>query len=123
MFFKKEEYKRENLIEEFKNAPKRKLSEIEKQLIFILIEKSKIQRERSMAILNKGFLLFAAFIVIAYLGRFNEIISQIYINILFLVGITVLITSIVLYQGTISNEERNLDAILDSFLKQNGKKS
>lgn len=117
MFFKKEEYKRENLIEEFKNAPKRKLSEIEKQLIFILIEKSKIQRERSMAILNKGFLLFAAFIVIAYLGRFNEIISQIYINILFLVGITVLITSIVLYQGTISNEERNLDAILDSFLK------
>ena len=116
MFFKKEGVK-EDFIEEFRIAPKRKLSEIEKQMIFVLIEKSKIKRERSMAILNKGFLIFSAFVVIAYLSRINDFIPQYYMNILFLLGILVLIITTALYQSDVSEEEKNLDAILDGFLK------
>lgn len=117
--FKKEkiEPKKEDLIERFRTLPNRKLSEIEKQMIFILMEKSKIKRERSMMILNKGFLIFFGFIIIATMSKFDHFIRQTHINFLFLLGIIVLIVSVVLYQGVISEEEKNLEKLLDSFLK------
>jgi len=116
MLFKKEEPK-EEIIDKFRNLPSRKLSEIEKQLIFIMIEKSKVQRERSLAIFNKGFLIFIAFIIIAYLGKSNDIIPASYLSFLFLFAVIVLIVSITLYERTIKAEESNLNALLDSFLK------
>ena len=117
--FKKEniDTKKEDLIDAFRTLPNRKLSEIEKQVIFIIMEKSKIKRERSMMILNKGFLIFFGFIIIAALSRFDKFISQTFINFLFLLGIAVLIVSVWLYQGVISEEEKNLDKLLDNFLK------
>ena len=109
--------KKEDLVEKFSNLPKRKLSEIEKQLIFILIEKSKIQRERSMAILNKGFMIFFAFIIVAAMSNIFEIINKTYIIYLFLFSITVLIVAAYTYQSAVKKEENTLDALLDSFLK------
>ena len=119
LMFKKEnkELKKENLIDRFRTLPNRKLSDIEKQMIFILVEKSKIKRERSMIILNKGFLIFFAFIIIAALVKLNDVIPQIYISLLFLFGIVVLTVAVMLYHGVISEEEKNLDELLDSFLK------
>ena len=109
--------KKEDLVEKFSYLPKRKLSEIEKQLIFILIEKSKIQRERSMAILNKGFMIFFAFVIVAAMSNIFEIIDKIYITYLFLFSITVLIVAAYTYQSAVKKEEKTLDALLDSFLK------
>ena len=111
------ESKKEDLIDRFRTLPNRRLSDIEKQMVFILIEKSKIKRERSMIILNKGFLIFFAFIIIAALVKINEIIPQIYLNIIFLFGIAVLIIAVMLYHGVISEEEKNLDNLLESFLR------
>ena len=113
----KTEPKKEELIDRFRTLPNRRLSDIEKQMVFILIEKSKIKRERSMIILNKGFLIFFAFIIIAALVKINEIIPQIYLNIIFLFGIAVLIIAVMLYHGVISEEEKNLDNLLESFLR------
>ncbi len=116
--FNKEDIKpkKEDIIDKFRTLPNRKISDIEKQMIFILIEKSKVKRERSMIILNKGFLIFFAFIIITALVRLNEIIPQAYLNIVFLLGIVVLIIAVMLYHGVISEEERNLDRLLESFL-------
>ena len=109
--------KDKDMVDLFRTLPKRKLSEIEKQLIFILIEKSKVQRELSMTILNKGFLFFAAFLVIAYLSRTNNFIPEFYINMLFILGVLVLIVSMIVYQSAITKEKKILDKLLDNFLE------
>ena len=101
----------------YRLLPKRRLSEVEKQMIFVLIEKAKIQRERSMAILNKGVLAFLAFLIIAYLSRANNLIPQIYINILFLFSVVVLAAAAGTYLSTLSKEEKILDNLLESYLK------
>ena len=111
------EPKKEDVIDRFRLLPNRKISDIEKQMIFILIEKSKVKRERSMIILNKGFLIFFAFIIITALAKLNEFIPQAYLNMLFLFGIGVLIVAVMLYHSVISEEEKNLDKLLESFLK------
>ncbi|HLG24791.1 MAG TPA: hypothetical protein VI564_07725 [Candidatus Nanoarchaeia archaeon] len=109
--------KKEEWLDKFRTLPSRKLSDIEKQMIFILIEKSKVQRERSMAILNKGFLIFFAFIIIAVFGRIYNLITQVYINVLFILGILVLVASVISYHRVLNQEEKILDDMLDSFFK------
>jgi len=106
-----------DLAEIFRALPKRKLSEMEREVILILIEKSKIQREQSMTILNKGFLIFVAFIILAYLSRLTNFLSESYISILFIFGIIILIISMMTYQSAINKEKKILDSLLDSFLK------
>jgi len=66
---------------------------------------------------DEGFLIFIAFIIIAYLGKSNDIIPASYLSFLFLFAVIVLIVSITLYERTIKAEESNLNALLDSFLK------
>ena len=116
---KKKSVKSQNgdIVDLFRRVPKRKLSEIEKQLICILIEKSKVQRELSMTILNKGFLFFAAFVIVAYLSRETNIIPEFYINLLFILGVLVLVVSMVVYQSAIVKEKKILDKLLDNFLR------
>jgi len=111
------DFEKEYIVDMFQRIPKRRLSEVEKQLIFILIEKSKIQRERSMALLNKGFMTFISFIVVAYLSKTSNLIPSDYINILFIFGIIVLVVVTLTYLNTISKEEKTLDNLLNSFLK------
>lgn len=114
---KKEEKKGESIVEKFKRAPKRMLSEVEKQLIFILIEKAKIQREHSLSILNKGFVIFLSVIVLGYMSRYYDVVPQIYINLLFIFGVFVLIFTMVAYELIISREEKTLDDFIENFLK------
>ncbi|MBW2976125.1 hypothetical protein KY347_01615 [Candidatus Woesearchaeota archaeon] len=111
------ENKKEDVLELFRDLPKRKLSEMEKQVIFILIERSKIQREHSSIILNKGFIIFLAFLVVAYFGRVNVFIPDMYINVLFVLGVMLLVTAMWTYQVAIDRERKILEKLLDSFLK------
>ena len=108
--------KKEDLIARFNAIPKRKLTDIEKQAIFIIIEKNKIQRERAKAVFSKGFLIFFAFILIVSVTKLNEIIPQANIMIIYLFGIIVLIVTSVSYNDAIRKEEKTLDALLESFL-------
>ncbi len=119
MVSKKEglDFEKEYIVDMFQRLPKRRLSEVEKQLIFILIEKSKLQRERSMSLLNKGFMTFITFLVIAYLSKTGNLVSQVYINALFIFGIVVLVIVTLTYLNAISKEEKTLDNLLNSFLK------
>ncbi|MDD5086875.1 MAG: hypothetical protein PHV16_03920 [Candidatus Nanoarchaeia archaeon] len=116
---KKEEldFEKEYIVDMFQRVPKRRLSEVEKQLIFILIEKSKLQRERSMSLLNKGFMTFIAFLVVAYLSKIGNLVSPVYTNILFVFGIVVLVVVTLTYITTLAREEKILNNLLNSFLK------
>ena len=109
--------KKEELSDIMRVAPKRKLTEIDKQLVLITIEKSRIKRERSMAIFDKGILIFFGFVIVAYMNNIHKFVPTAYINTLFICALLVLIFSIASYQSVIIKEQRALDNLLDNFLK------
>jgi hypothetical protein len=111
------EEKKEDLINILDKLPQRKLTDLEKQVVFILIEKSKLQRENSMAIVNKGFLLFVGFVIVAYLTSVFDFIPQLYVHLLFIFGVIMLVVSMYTYQSTVAKEEKTLNNLLNSFLR------
>lgn len=111
------DFGKDDLISRFKNVPKRQLSEVEKQMVFIVIERAKLQRERAMALLNKGFFIFVLFLVIAYLSKFSDPSAGRVMDFLFLFAIIVLVVVIFTYESTLAREEKALDSLLESFLK------
>jgi hypothetical protein len=107
----------ERIVDRFREHPKRKLSDIEKELLTITIEKSRIQRERSMAIFDKGIMIFFGFLIVAYMNNIHHFLSDMFVNVLFFFAILVLIISIAAYQTVIKKEEKYLDELLEGYMK------
>jgi hypothetical protein len=103
------EVKKIEVHEDFRTIPKRKISEAEKQIIMLKIERIRLQRERSSLILNKGVMLFFAFIAVAVIGLLNNIITAMQLNLLVIFGVAVLIISVIPYGLAASKEEKDLD--------------
>lgn len=98
--------------EELRAIPKRKISEAEKQIIMLKIERVRLEREKSMMILNKAVMLFFAFLVVAVVGLLNKIISPHQLNILVLLGVGALIIGVIPYSLSIKKEEKDIEATL-----------
>ena len=99
----------------FRTVAQRKLTDAEKQYILLQIEKSKLNRERSILILDKGLLLFMAFLVLGIIGFLNKYISQVTLNILVIAGLCVLLLSIIPYTNIARKSEKEIDIILKSL--------
>ena len=97
--------------------PKRKLSDLEKQIIDLRIEKLKLNRERSILILNKGTSVYFAFIVMAILGFMNNVIDLVSLNVLVLVGLVVLVASVIPYSKAMQKEEAELSKMLEELTR------
>jgi hypothetical protein len=106
-----------DIIKLIQDMPKRKLSEIEKQLIFILIEKSKVHRERSKSNYDKVFMFFALFVVIAFLSNLNGLINTTFLNWSFIFGLFILFIVTWNYHSDLKKEEDQLEKLLEDFLK------
>jgi hypothetical protein len=106
----------EHLISKFKSAPKHRMTDVEKQMIFVLVEKARIHRERQVAMLNKGFMIFIIFLAISWVAVTNDIVSAIYGNIVFSIGVIILLITTFNYQHSMSKEEKALDDVLNNFL-------
>lgn len=98
-------------------VPQKHLSEVQKQYIQLRIEKARLNRERSILVLNKGLLLFFAFLVFGIILFLNKVINQMYLNVFVLVGLSVLILSILPYAKMAKKEEETIGNIIDSLLK------
>lgn len=98
--------------EELRAIPKRKISEAEKQIIMLKIERVRLEREKSMMILNKAVMLFFAFLVVAVVGLLNKIITPQQLNILVLLGVGALIIGVIPYSLSIRKEEKDIEATL-----------
>ena len=96
--------------------PKRKLSEAEKQIIFIKIEKMKLEREKCLMILGSAILLFLAFIIVSVIGVLNGIVTKNQLNMLVLGGIFVLIVGVSPYVRFASREQKSLENTLKDLL-------
>jgi len=58
------------------------LSPIDKEIIELELEKSRIDREKSMLVLNKGLFLYFSFLFVAVMGFINGFLSKDLLNIL-----------------------------------------
>ena len=101
--------------QDFRYVPKRKLSEAEKQIIMLRIEKVKLQREKALLILNKSVTLFFAFIGVAVVGLVNKIITAFQLNILVVIGVMALVVGIMPYSMTSRKEEKELEKTIDDL--------
>ena len=95
-----------------------KLSDVEKQIIDIELEKSRLNREKSILVLNKSLFLYFAFLFVAVIGFVNGYVSRTILNLLIVMGLLVLIIGTVPYIQTMHSEEKNLDMIVQGLKRR-----
>ncbi len=98
--------------QDLRTIPKRKISEAEKQIIMLKIERVRLEREKSMMILNKAVMLFFAFLVVAVVGLINDIVTPTQLNILVMVGVSALVIGVIPYSISIRKEEKDIEQTL-----------
>ncbi len=101
-----------------KNSDKR--NQIEEKIIDIEIEKSRLNREKSIMVLDKAVFLYFSFLFIAVIGFVNQYISRNFLNVLIGMGLCVLIIGTLPYITIMSKEEKNLDKIINTLKRMEG---
>ncbi len=94
----------------------RPLSSSERAIVDLEIEKSKLNREKSMLVLNKALILYFGFLLISIVGFVNGYITQSLFNLLIIMGLIVLVIGIVPYIKTMREEERHINKMI-SYIK------
>lgn len=98
--------------EAFARLPQRHLSETEKQYIMLKIEKLRLNRERAQLVLDKGILLFFAFLAFALIAVQNSLIPRILFNILIICAVCILILAVTPYIKISKSDEKEVDKLL-----------
>ena len=88
--------------------------------INIEIERSKLNREKSLLVLDKSLLLYFSFLFIGVIGFVNGYINTTFLNILVVMGMVVLLIGLVPYLMTMHQEEKKLDTLLASYKGRRG---
>ncbi|MBI2141107.1 hypothetical protein HYU16_01650 [Candidatus Woesearchaeota archaeon] len=88
-------------------------------LLQLEIEKSKLNREKSLLLLDKSLLMYFAFLIIGVVGFVNKYLDARYLNIMIALSFGVLAVGLVPYMLTMSREEKKLNALIINF-RSNG---
>ncbi len=86
-------------------------------LITLEVEKSKINREKSVLVLDKAMMLYFIFLFIAVIGFINGYIQVKVLNTLIVMSFGVLVIGIIPYWITMRKEEQRLDALISEVKK------
>lgn len=84
----------------------------ERERIYLEIEKSRIQREKSAIVLNKSIVLFFCFLFIGVVGFAFEYLDSFLLNVLVIIGIIILLLGTVPYVIITNKEEKKIDELL-----------
>jgi len=95
----------------------RVISKNEEKAFDIILEKSRLNREKSMLILNKSLLLYFTFLFVGVIGFVYGYIKSFWLNVLVIMGLCVLVIGTLPYIRVIYEEERKLDKILAELRK------
>ena len=96
----------------------KKIANTKKEVIYLKIEKSRINREKSRLVLNKSFVLYFSFLIVGIIGyAFNYITSSM-LNLLVIVGLFILVFGTLPYVITISKEEKIIDNLINELEKK-----
>ena len=89
----------------------------QKELIWLSleIEQSKLNRERSLLMLDKSLLMYFALLIVGIIGFINEYITVKYLNIVVILSFCVLVAGLIPYMVTMFKEESRLSALLSAY--------
>lgn len=90
-------------------------------LLSLEIEKSKLNREKSLLLLDKSLLMYFAFLIIGIVGFINKYLDARYLNIMIVLSFGVLAVGLVPYMLTMSREEKRLNVLI-AKCEGNGKR-
>ena len=93
----------------------KKLGEIKKERIYLDLELSRIQREKSKLVLDKSLLLYFCFLFVGVIGFTFDYLDSKLLNTLVISGIVVLIIGSVPYILTVSKEEKQIKGLLSGL--------
>ena len=94
-----------------------KKSEVDREITYLELEKSRINREKAKIVLNMGLVLYFGFLVVGVIGFAFEYIDSFLLNFLVIGGIVVLIVSTLPYLVIIHKEEKWIKLKLDELKK------
>ena len=97
-----------------------KLSPEEKEIIYLRLEKQKIEREKAAIVLNKSLALYIIFMIVGVVGFVFDYLSAAILNVLIIAGIATLIIGTLPYFVITSREEKLIEHLLDKL--KGGKK-
>lgn len=98
----------------FEEPPKGKMTDVEKQIIALKVERLNLERDRAVMLLNKGMIIYFAFLTLAILGFANGLFSIKWLNIFVLLGLAILVVATMPYFMQMKKEERAIQELLDS---------
>ena len=90
----------------------KEITKNEEKIYEVIIEKSRLNREKSMLILNKALLLYFTFLFVGVIGFVYDYVNGLWLNILIIMGLFVLIIGIIPYVRIIQAEETKLNDML-----------
>jgi hypothetical protein len=97
-------------------------SELRKEVIDLEVEKSRLNREKSMLVMNKSLVLYFCFMFVAVLGFINGYITRTLLNVLIIMGLAVLIIGTVPYVKTMHSEEQRLNNLIERLTHEKVRK-
>ncbi len=86
-------------------------------VVNLVLEKSKLNREKSVLVLDKALLLYFSFLFVGVIGFVNGYLTVQLLNMLILMSFGVLIVGIAPYWITMRKEEKNLEALISEAKK------
>lgn len=102
---------------DIRSLPQRKLTDVEKQFIFLETQRLKIRRESAVLILDKGVFLFLTSLAIGMFAVVNKVISPDSLNLVVIIGLAALIISVMPYQSAVKKEEAKLEEMINDLLR------
>ena len=88
------------------------VSSVEQSIINLEVEKSRINREKSILVMNKSLVLYFVFMFVAIIGFINGYIGRTMLNVLIVMGLCVLLIGTVPYVKTMYFEEKRLNDLI-----------
>ena len=89
--------------------------DLTREIIDLEVEKSRLNREKSMLVMNKSLILYFFFMFVAVLGFINGYITRTLLNILIVMGLCVLIIGTLPYIKTMHTEEKRLNGLIKTL--------
>ena len=92
-----------------------KKSDVDMEVTYLEVEKSRINREKAKLALNMGLILYFGFLIVGVVGFSFDYIDSLLLNVLVICGIVILIVSTLPYLIIIHREERWINSRLSKL--------
>lgn len=99
----------------FHKLSKSRLSQKEQQKIALQIERSKMKRDKSVVILNRGLIIYFCTILLAVFGFVNNYLSRITLNVLIIGAVLILIAAAMPFIASMYRDERDIDCMIKNL--------